>query len=228
MIITIDGPSGSGKSTLSVKLAKYLGFFCLNGGYLYRAIAYILKTYYGYTDEMLSNPQIADVQAIFDSGQFRYDYIEGVALIFWGHDDITKFLKKVENGKAAAIIAQNGDVRKVVQQYERNIVQGKDAVVEGRACGSTTFFDADLKLYVTASLEVRAKRAVIDQAARGNVLTEAQALEHIVARDNADMNRKHDPLVIPQGAVILDTSIITQDQVLQEAVNLVRKAMKKI
>lgn len=228
MIITIDGPSGSGKSTLSVKLAKYLGFFCLNGGYLYRAMAYILKTFYGYTDQMLHHPKIEDVQAIIDSGQFRYDYVEGIAHVFFGDDDISQFLKKVENGKAAAIIAQNGHVRKIMQQYERKIVQDRDAIVEGRACGSTTFFDADLKLYVTASLDIRAKRAVVDQAARGNVLTEAQALEHIVARDNADMNRKHDPLIIPQGAVILDTSTITQEQVLEEAVNLVRNVMKKV
>lgn len=227
MIITIDGPSGSGKSTLSVNLAKHLGFFCLNGGYLYRGLAYILKTFYGYSDELLQHLKMDDVRAIIESGQFRYDYIAGIAHVFFGDDDITQFLKKVENGKAAAIIAQNGHVRKMMQQYERKIVRDKDAVVEGRAYGSTTFSDADLKLYITASLDIRAKRAVTDQAVRGNILTEAQALEHIIARDNADMNRKHDPLIIPQGAVVLDTSISSSQQVLEEAINLVRKAMKR-
>lgn len=227
MIITIDGPAGSGKSTLSVSLAKELGFFCLNGGYLYRGLAYVLKTFYGYTNEMLQDPRLDDVHAIIESGQFRYDYQEGLVYVFFGDDDITQFLKKVENGKAAAIVAQNGLVRKILQQYERKIVQNKDAVVEGRAYGSTTFFDADIKLYVTASLDVRAQRAVADQARRGVVLTPKEALEHIVARDEVDMNRKHDPLIIPQGAVILDTSTLNQQQVLQEAMNLVHKVISK-
>lgn len=228
MIVTIDGPSGSGKSTLSVMLANHFGFFCLNGGYLYRAVAYILKTFYGYTNEMLKHPNLDDLQAIINKDQFRYDYIKGASYLFFENDDITKFLKKIENGKAAAIIAQNSDVRKIMQQYERNIVENKDAVVEGRAYGSKTFFDADLKLYVTASLDVRAKRAVIDQAVRGNVLTIAQALEHIVARDDADMKRKHDPLIIPEGAIVLDTSAVTQKQVLDQAINLVWRKMQKI
>ena len=74
MIITIDGPSGSGKSTLAVMLAKYLNFSCLNSGYLYRGLTYVLKTYYGYDENKLKNPYMADVQAFFQSGNFVYEY----------------------------------------------------------------------------------------------------------------------------------------------------------
>lgn len=227
MIITIDGPAGSGKSTLSIALAKKLNFFCLNGGYLYRGLAYVLKTFYKYSDEKLQNPNLQDVHIVFDSGLFRYDYLDGFTLLFFQNHDITPLLKKVEIGKAAAIIAQNEAVRKIIRGYERAIVQGRDAVVEGRAYGSSTFFDADVKLYVTASLDVRAQRAIEDQAYRGNTLTPTQALDHIVSRDAVDMNRKHDPLIIPIGAILLDTSNLSQQEVVDKAVGFINEEIKK-
>lgn len=226
MIITIDGPAGSGKSTLSINLAKHLGFFCLNSGYLYRGLAYVLKTYYSYSDEMLSNPVDQDVQACLQENSLRYEYKNGLVYIFWGDVAITQFLKQVVIGQAAAIIAQNDQVRKIIQRYEHNLVANKDAVIEGRSGGSANFSHAQLKLFITASVQVRAQRMVHDQGMLKHKITIKQALELVLNRDQKDMERKHDPLVIPKDAIIIDTSELTQKQVLDKIIDMVQKIIK--
>ena len=226
MIITIDGPAGGGKSTLSVLLAKELSFFCLNTGYLYRGLAYVLTTFYGYSNEKLQNPDVVDIQACMQSGNFRYDYIDGLSHVFFT-DDITQFLKKIEIGQAAVILAQSDHVRQAIQNYERALVKDKDAIVEGRSCGSVVFPQAQVKFFVTADVQVRALRMVQDQKKRGNQITLEKALELVVLRDQIDEHRKWDPLVVPQGAIILDTTDLTPKQMLDKAVEVVRHAMKK-
>ena len=226
MIVTIDGPSGSGKSTLALGLANHLNFFCLNSGYLYRGLGYVLKTFYAYDDALLQNPREADIQACLTSGVFRYEYECGLAKIYW-IDDITQFLKDPEMAKAAVVLAQNDYVRTAMKQFERSLVAGKDVVVEGRSCGSTIFPEAQVKFYLDAAPEVRAKRFQIDQKKRGNDFSLADALAHIQTRDNIDRERFIDPLVRPEGSFLLDSSIDHKGQVLQTALEHIKHALKK-
>ncbi|MBI2353350.1 (d)CMP kinase [Candidatus Dependentiae bacterium] len=227
MIITIDGPAGSGKSTLAINIAKELGFFCLNSGYLYRGLAYVLKTYYGHTDEMLLSPSMPDVLACLHSDNLRYKYAYGVVHIFWGDIDISQFLQTLEMSKSAATIAQNDQVRAVIHDWERSLIAHKDSVIEGRAGGSTVFSYAEVKFFITATLEVRAQRMVQDQMKRGHSLSVEKALQAVLLRDQKDMSRKRDPLVVPEGAIILDTTYLSVEQVVKEAIEHVKKAMKR-
>ncbi len=225
MIITIDGPAGGGKSTLSVMLAKELCFFCLNSGYLYRGMAYVLQTYYGYDEQKLKEPLMTDMKACIDSGELRYEYENGLAKIYF-KDDITQFLKRIEVAKAAAILAQSPAARQVIREYKRALVLDKDTVIEGRVCGSVVFPQADVKFFVTASSEVRAQRVLRQQAHRGVILSFDEALESVVSRDKTDMSQTFDPRVKPKGSIEIDTSDLSKEQMLQKALNHVKEALK--
>lgn len=225
MIITLDGPSGSGKTTLALMIARHLNFFCMNSGYLYRGLAYVLKTYYGYDLTKMSTPDLTDVTAIFGSGNFRYEYDQGLTKIFW-IDDITMFLKDPEISKMAATIARHDGAREILRQYERSLVGDKDTVVEGRACGSVVYPDADIKFYIDASQKLRASRLQRDQLKRGKILTINQALTQIQMRDDMDKTRSVEPLMIPDGAIVLDSTDLSADDLLQQALSEIGKVLK--
>lgn len=226
MIITIDGPSGSGKTTLALMVAQHLHFFCMNSGYLYRGLAYVLKTYYSYDLAKIESPDLADIAAIFSSGNFRYEYDQGLVKIYW-IDNITPYLKDPEISKFAATIARHDGARQLLRQYERSLVDGKDTVIEGRACGSAVYPHADIKFYVDASPQLRASRLQLDQLKRGKVLNINEALTQIKMRDDMDKTRAVEPLAIPEGAVVLDSTKTNADELLQQALNVIGKFLKK-
>jgi len=227
MIIAIDGPSGSGKSTLSVALARHLNFYCLNSGYLYRGLAYVLTHVYVYDQDMLKDPNKEDVDACMFGGAFDYRYESGVAKIYWAQSDITPFLKDAQMARGAVLLAQSDIAREAIKEFQIRLVEGNNVVVEGRACGSTMFPKAGVKFYLDAKPEVRAMRFVQDQKKRGKDYSFEQALELIQSRDLMDRQRSVDPLVVPDGAIVLDSSVDDLDQVLQKALSIVQEVMKK-
>lgn len=226
MIITIDGPSGSGKTTLSLALAKELHFFCMNSGYIYRGLVYVLKTFYGYDEQKINNPDLNDIAAILQSGKFEYRYEYGLTKIVW-IDEITPFLKDAEISRLAALVAKNHQVQEIIHIFERSLVAQKDSVVEGRACGSAIYPNAEIKFYIDAPTSIRANRLVKDQAARGVEIAYDQALQQIQARDYADMNRPVEPLVVPRDAIILDSAAMDSKQLLAHVLHHVAKIIKK-
>lgn len=222
MIITIDGPSGSGKTTLALNIAKHLHFFCISSGYLYRSLVYILKNFYGYDEEKMKNPNIADVEAIFDNNHFRYEYEYGIAKVYW-IDEITQFLKEVEISKFAPVLAENDAVRGIIKSYEKKLVLSRDSVVEGRACGSSAYPQAEVKFYVDAPVQLRAHRLQNDQMKRGKEISFDLAVQAIEKRDFIDKNRLVDPLQIPLGAIILDSSKYSSEELLEQALKYIKK-----
>lgn len=226
MIITIDGPSGSGKSTLALGLAKQLNFFCLNSGYLYRGITYVLKAFYAYDESMLQDPNMKDVEDCLFSGKFQYAYVDGRAYIYWNGQDVTLHLKDPEISQLSAYLAQHAGVRAQIRKFERTFISGHNLIVEGRACGSVVFPQAELKFYLTAIPEIRAARLMRDQAVRGKILTMQQALDQILMRDRMDRERDVEPLTKPEGAIELDSSIDAQEALLKKAVEHVYDKIK--
>lgn len=226
MIITIDGPSGSGKSTLAIKIAKHLNFMYLNSGYIYRGVAYVLKTYYNYDKNKLANPDVGDVQAILRGSAFRYVYQEGLAKIFWGTDDITFQLKDADISHCAVLIGKVSMVRDEIHMFEKKLIGNHDSVIEGRAIGTTLFPHAQVKFFLTATVQARAQRLQKDQIKRGNLMTLQEATDQITYRDQADQQRTVDPLTRPVNAIDLDSTNTNPEELLQQALNAIQTSMK--
>lgn len=223
MIITIDGPAGSGKSTLAAALAQHLHLFYLNSGYLYRGIAYVLITFYGYDEKELGDPNLNIIQDCIKSGDFRYEYKQGEAKVYFKDQEITKFLKDIDVSRAASLLGKNREVRNIIRKYKRALAeQNQNFVAEGRVSGSVVFPHADVKFYVTASEHVRAQRVQKLQKKRGDDLSLEEVLAQVAARDYSDMTRIHDPLIKPEDAIELDTSHLSKEQALQEALKHIK------
>ncbi len=226
MIITIDGPVASGKSTIGRALAKVLGYYYVNSGALYRALAYLLISKKNYSIEKLESPDIIDIQECVDPDRFKYHYdpIYKESITFDGVD-ITAYLGTSEIGNGASILSTNLAVREEINNYMRALSRSCNLVVDGRDAGTVVFPGADMKFFLTATLAMRMKRWLKAQAAIGNHYTSGQAMEMILERDKRDRERKVAPLIIPEDAIIVDNSQMTRAQTLSYILMLLKSKL---
>ncbi len=211
MIITFDGPSASGKSTLAKSSAKKLGFYYLNSGMLYRGLAYCLLNRLKVKQEALDTFQ--EFLPCLIRLRYFYDIKTGCMTIFLDDEDITLYLKVAAIDKAASALGNNKQARIAIMNFEYAIVKQYDNFsVDGRDCGSLVFPQAEFKFYVTADLLVRAKRWQLDQEKQGNTVALEQAAIILEQRDKNDSEREYAPLIIPDGAIIIDNSNLTLEQ----------------
>jgi CMP/dCMP kinase len=224
MIITIDGPAASGKSTVARIVANKLGYFYLCSGLLYRTISYVLITFRGYTLETLDQVTQKDIDYCFDAASFSYRYSAAThERIFFNEQDITAYLKDSFIDKVVSLLSSKKEIRHAVTQMQHMIADVHDIVIDGRDVGSVVFPQAEYKFYMTASVQVRAGRWRTDQQKKyGNDISEQDAISAITDRDERDKNRTIGPLIIPHGAVIIDTSRMSADQVVDRIVSVVK------
>lgn len=207
MIVTIDGPAGSGKSTVAREVAQRLNYYYIASGSLYRALSYVLIHYFGYSLKNINMPEPEDVQSALDPVRFKYVYnnAAGEKILFDGFDT-SNMLKSELVTAAASIMATSGTVNTELIKYQRSLVHGRDVIIDGRNCGSEVFPHAQVKIYMTASVEVRAIRWQKVQEKLGNIISFAQSMQLINERDTRDSERLVAPLMVPAHALIIDTS----------------------
>lgn len=201
MIIAIDGPSGAGKSTLGKMLAKNLGLLYLDTGAMYRAVA--LSAVRNGVD-LEDKARVAEI-----AERAKIDLIgepESLKVLLDG-DDVTSDIRTLAIAQAASVVSTNSDVRKTMVRHQREIgTAAKGCVLEGRDIGSVVFPDADIKFFLTATPEARARRRFEEDKAKGRVSTYEQTLAEINERDQRDVSRSDSPLTITEDAVVIDTS----------------------
>lgn len=220
MIITIDGPVASGKSSIARNLAIKKGYYYLNSGFLYRAIAYILLNNFKYSAIELSHPKIEHLDEIFLS--LKYEFMDGKTYIWYKGEDLSLFLKNPEMDDAASRVSQVGLVRNLLLPLQKSLEKQYNIVVEGRDMGSVVYPNADYKFFLTADILVRAFRWRLDQLRKNFTVSPEEALRYVSERDRRDIERDVDPLVVPKDAIIIDSSTRSIDEVVDSLCEIIK------
>ena len=208
MIIAIDGPAASGKGTLGKRLAEHFGLRHLDTGLIYRAVAKALLDAGRPLDD--KDHAVAAARAL-DPAQFDEKVLKGHAI-----------------GEAASIVSAIPEVRAALLTFQRDFAAAPPgAVLDGRDIGTVVCPDADVKIFVTASPEERARRRALEFKSRGEAIAEAEVLADILRRDDRDRNRAAAPLIQAPDAHLLDTTALDIEAVLKAAIELVERARKR-
>lgn len=220
MIIAIDGPSGAGKSTLGKMLAKRLNLLYLDTGAMYRAVALaVLQREVSFEEksEVVGIAEKADIELVGEPDALK---------VFLDGKDVTAEIRTLEAAQAASIVSTISEVRKIMVEHQRTLGQNdpKGCVLEGRDIGSVVFPNADIKFFLTAKPEARARRRFTEDTAKGRVSTYEQTLAEINERDERDVSREDSPLTISENAVVIDTSELDLSEVFEHMVSAIAKA----
>ncbi|MBK9765875.1 MAG: (d)CMP kinase [Chloracidobacterium sp.] len=212
MIIAIDGPSGAGKSTLGKMLAKKLNLLYLDTGAMYRAVALAVDRAGIGFDETEKVAEIAENARIDLVGE-----PDALKIILDG-DDVSIDIRTLGAAQAASIVSTISEVRKIMVEHQRQIGMSaaKGCVLEGRDIGSVVFPNADIKFFLTAKPEARARRRHTEDQSKGRLTSYEQTLSEINARDQRDVSREDSPLTISDDAVVIDTSELDLTEVFEQ------------
>ena len=223
MIIAIDGPSGAGKSTVAKAVARTLGFSCLDTGAMYRAVAWWALRDGISLDDDHALGQIAREHDI----EFRTEPgnpLPNVVMI--GGLDVSKAIRTAEIDRSVSAASAHPSVRKALVDQQRRIGMSGNFVVEGRDIGTVVFPDAEVKVFLTASAEERARRRVDQNAQRGvGSVDFEEVLADIIRRDDFDSSRDEAPLMAADDAVLIDSTQFTIDEVVDQICQLAREKM---
>ena len=222
MIGAIDGPSGAGKSTIAKIVAKTVGFSCLDTGAMFRSIAVLAL------EKGISLDDDAALGALATENEIAFtfdDNEERTQHVFIAGKEVTSAIRTAEVDKAVSPVSATPSVRAALLEQQRRIGNAGNYVVEGRDIGTTVFPQAEVKIFLTASAEERARRRVSQNEARGiGSVDYEEVLADIIRRDQADSTRAVSPLRQAEDAYLLDSSDLTIDQVVEAICSRVKQA----
>lgn len=214
--IAIDGPAGAGKSTIAKEIAKQLGFIYVDTGAMYRAMAlYLLRGEIPADDS-------EKISAASQKADITIAYKDGLQQVLLDGENVTAYLRTEEVGNMASVSSANPDVRKKLVELQQELASRENVVMDGRDIGTCVLPDANVKIYLTASTACRAKRRYDELTAKGEVCDLAVIEADIEKRDHQDMTREHSPLRQAEDAVLLDSSDLTIQEVVEKILALVK------
>ncbi|MBQ6005646.1 MAG: (d)CMP kinase [Selenomonadaceae bacterium] len=213
-IIAVDGPAGAGKSTVSKIVAARLGYTYIDTGAMYRAVALKCNEELGIRNEELTEELIVKVASDID---IRLDE---AARVFLDGREVTKEIRTPEVSRGASDVAKVGFVRKKLTELQRAMAAQGSVIMDGRDIGTQVLPNADLKIFLTASVEERARRRFEELKSKGFAADFAQIQKEISLRDKQDSEREIAPLAKAEDAVLLDTTHLTIEQVVEEILRL--------
>lgn len=212
--VAIDGPAGAGKSTIAKAVAKKLNYIYVDTGAMYRAMAlYMLREQVdpGQPDKVSEKCEQADITIAYENGQ-QVVYLNG--------ENVNPYLRTEEVGNMASAISTFPRVRAKLVELQKSLAAKSDCIMDGRDIGTCVLPNAQVKVYLTASSLVRAKRRYDELTAKGEVCDLAKIQADIEERDYRDMHREHSPLCQAEDAVLVDSSDMSIDEVIDTILKL--------
>ncbi len=215
--IAIDGPAGAGKSTIAKLVAGKLAFMYVDTGSMYRAMAlYCLRNGVSKDDE-------AAVALACEKMDITVEYENGVQLVMLNGEVVNDYIRTEEVSNTTSAIAVYEKVREKLLNLQRELAKKYDVIMDGRDIGTNVLTDADVKIYLTASVDTRANRRYLEHKNKGEECDIEDIKKDIIERDNRDMNRKIAPLKQAEDAVLVDSSHMTIEEVVDAIVSIVEE-----
>lgn len=215
--IAIDGPAGAGKSTIAKIAAKKLGYIYIDTGAMYRTIGLFFDRNGAWPD---SHEKIKELVGKAD---ISIDYENGEQVIFLNGENVSEKIRTQEAGASASKVSKLPEVREKMVEFQQKLAGTKNVIMDGRDIGTVVLPNAQLKIFLTADVSVRAKRRLLQLEEKGMSGDIAQIEEEIRARDTQDMTRSVSPLKQADDAILLDTS----DKTIDEVVDIIVKLQKE-
>jgi cytidylate kinase len=212
--IAIDGPAGAGKSTIAKLVSGKLGFIYVDTGAMYRAMAL-------YLSRMNVNPDNADeVGEKAQSAEITIKYVDGEQVVMLGDENVNGLIRSPEVSAMASRTSQVARLREKLVELQQKLAETENVVMDGRDIGTVVLPNADLKIYLTASVQVRAMRRYKEMIAKGQEAVLEEIEKDIEDRDYRDMHREASPLKQADDAVLVDTSDMSIEQVADKIIEL--------
>ena len=215
IVITIDGPSAAGKGSLARNLALYLDFTILDSGSLYRAYAYF------------HNQGLSDIKIVEAINELVFIPTKDDTNILYQNNEITSDIRNEEIAKTASRLSALSETRELLIDIQRNFMEGKNIIADGRDMGTVVFPEADLKIFLDASAKVRAERRYLELQKRGQEVNMRDLIADIELRDLKDRTRTLSPLIPADDSITIDSSEMSLEEVLSFTKRLAKKELNK-
>ncbi len=211
--IAIDGPSGSGKSSIAKNVAKKIGLTYLDTGAMYRAVTLYMLAH---VDDLHDAALVAShLDSVKIQMAHNTTYLNG--------ENVSEAIRQPIIDQNVSLISSYKDVRQRMVALQQKIAKEASVILDGRDIGTVVLPEANIKFFLTASPEIRAKRRIKDYERKGLDVTVEDVLQDILRRDYLDSTREESPLIIPDGAIILDTSDMTFNEVIDSLIQTIRE-----
>ncbi len=215
--IAIDGPAGAGKSTIAKRAAKELNFIYVDTGAMYRCIALgLLRCGVDVEDDRALETALKGIEV-------TVEYEDGVQQVYLNGENVSGLIRTEEVSRMTSISSARRQVRDKLTELQRSLASRENVIMDGRDIGTTILPEAQLKIYLTASVNTRAKRRYKEQIERGETCSLEEIEKEIKERDYRDMHRREAPLCQAEDAIAVDSSGLTIEEVVERVISLARE-----